>query len=150
MQTLNTAAAAVQAAHSKLHAHPLPAALIQYLGDIPPLQGVRMPEGSQQQHQQHQAHAKVPGEHAVYVAHNAPSPDSDSQMHVTSAALPSSTLDPVAIPLMRRVASIIEYLKTHVAQSDTSANSPAAVAVARLEHAMVSVSVCLQHFAENS
>jgi hypothetical protein len=144
MQTLNTAAAAVQAAHLRLQAHPPPAVLVQRIGDVPPLQGVRMPEGSQQHHNhalhhnhQQQAQAKAPGEHAASVPHHSSSSENDGQTHASPSIAPSSS-DPILIPLMRRVASIIEYLKTHISPSDASASAPTAVAVTRLEHALVS------------
>jgi hypothetical protein len=146
MQALNTAAAAVQSAHLRLQAHPPPAVLVQRIGDVPPLQGVRMPEGSQQNHNhalqhnhQQQAQAKAPGEHAASVPHQASSSENDSQTHASPSIAPAYTSDPILIPLMCRVASIIEYLKTHLSPSDASASAPTAVAVTRLEHALVSV-----------
>ena len=49
--------------------------------------------------------------------------------------MPMLTSDPILIPLMCRVASVIENLKTHLGSSETPANT--AAAVARLEHALV-------------
>ena len=151
MQTLSAAAAAVQAAHFKLQSQPPPALLVQLLGNIAPLQGVRMAEGSNQQnptnpqHQQqqtlnqHQVQARLPGDNGASNSPNASSQESDCHSHSTSIAAPASTSDPILIPLMCRVASVIEYLKAHLASSDTPTNSTTAAAVARLENAMVIV-----------
>jgi hypothetical protein len=151
MQTLSAAAAAVQAAHGRLQANPLSAPLMQRVGNIPPLQGVRMPDGSQQQqhlshsqqhsqlpHSQHQSHFKTTGDHSIGVTQHPTIQENDGQIHTPSSAMPSLTSDPVMIPLMCRVASVIECLKTRISSSDTPANSPIAAAIIRLEHALVS------------
>jgi hypothetical protein len=110
-----------------------------------------MAEGSQQQnpsnpqHQQqqtlnqHQVQARLPGDNGASNSPNASSQESDCHSHSTSIAAPASTSDPILIPLMCRVASVIEYLKAHLASSDTPTNSTTAAAVARLENAMVIV-----------
>jgi hypothetical protein len=153
MQNLTAAAAAVQAAHGRLQANPLPALLMQRVGNIPPLQGVRMPDCAQQQQHpphshynqlnqlpqiQHQSHAKTSGDHGIGVTQHATVQENDGQIQAPSAAMPAATSDPIMIPLMRRVASVIECLKTQISSSDTPANSPVAAAIFRLEHALVS------------
>jgi hypothetical protein len=149
MQHLHAAAAVVQAAHSQLQAHPPPVQLMQGLGTIAPLQGVRVSEASQRQHrlspQQHpqqtlnqpQPQPKLPGDLATSVSPTATLQESDSHSQSASAAAPTSVSEPILIPLMSRVASVIEYLKTHLVSSEMHVNSPIATAVARLENAMV-------------
>ncbi len=151
MQNLTAAAAAVQAAHGRLQANPLPAPLMQRVGNIPPLQGVRMPDCAEhpphshpnQLNQlpqiQHQSHAKTTGEYVIGVTQHATVQESDGQIQAPSTAMPAATSDPIMIPLMRRVASVIECLKTRISSSDTPANSPVAAAIFRLEHALVRV-----------
>jgi hypothetical protein len=151
MHNLTAAAAAVQAAHGRLQANPLPAPLMQRVGNIPPLQGVRMPDCAQhpphshhnQLNQlpqiQHQLHAKTAGEHGIGVTQHATVQESDGQIQAPCTATPAASSDPIMIPLMRRVASVIECLKTGISSSDTPANSPVAAAIFRLEHALVRV-----------
>ncbi len=64
-----------------------------------------------------------------------------------SVAAPASASEPILIPLMCRVASVIEYLKTHLGSSETHVNLQIATAVSRLENAMVhrSVRLMIQH-----
>jgi hypothetical protein len=153
MQKLSAAASAVQAAHSRLQANPLPDALIQRLGAIPPLQGVRVPEGSQhheqlslslqyneQAHGHQQFNPKAPNDHRINAPPILASQEHDIQIHSTCTTTPAPAPDPILIPLICRVASVIEFLKTCAPSPDTSACSPMAAAVARLEHALVSAS----------
>jgi hypothetical protein len=144
MQTLHAAAAAVQAAHSQLQANPPPAQLTQFLGSITPLQGVRVSDSSHHtgplqhpQQIQNQPTARMSGDQAAPVSPKLLPQENDGHGHAVFAAVSAPASDQILIPLMCRVASVIEYLKTHVGSAETHINSPVATAIARLENAMV-------------